>query len=106
MFITDFSSLAFDFGYMNRPVIYYQYDEEEYFKGHYIKGYFDYRRDGFGPVCNSYEQVIKSLKGIVDRRFSLSNQFQENIDRFFPLFDNNNSKRIYDQILKLKIKDK
>lgn len=106
MFITDFSSLAFDFGYMNRPVIYYQYDEEEYFKGHYIKGYFDYRRDGFGPVCNSYEQVIKSLTNIVDSRFSLSNQFQKNINRFFPLFDNNNSKRIYDQILKLEIKDK
>ena len=95
IFITDFSSLAFDFGYMERPVIYYQYDEEEYFKGHYIKGYFDYRRDGFGPVCNTKEELLNSLHDIFDKQLVVDKQYRENKNRFFPIYDKDNCERIY-----------
>ncbi len=98
VFITDFSSLAFDFGYMNRPVIYYQYDEEEYFKGHYIKGYFDYRRDGFGPVCNKYDEVLNSFKSIIDNCMSVDTSYQNNKKIFFPVYDNHNSERIFNSV--------
>ena len=102
MFITDFSSLAFDFGYMERPVVYYQYDEEEYFKGHYIKGYFDYRRDGFGPVCNDIIGTINCIKTSLLNDFVTDNKSLENKNRFFPLCDDNNSERIYLEIKKLR----
>lgn len=98
IFITDFSSLAFDFGYMSRLVIYYQYDEEEYFKGHYIKGYFDYRRDGFGPVCSSYNDVLNSLKDVLDGKHQIDPKYQNNKKIFFPLCDDQNSERIYQAI--------
>lgn len=98
MFITDFSSLAFDFGYMIRPVVYYQYDETEYFKGHYIKGYFDYRRDGFGPVCNTFSEVIKSLKYDFENNMSVSDSYLKNKTRFFPVYDDKNSERIFSAI--------
>ena len=98
MFITDFSSLAFDFGYMRRPVIYYQYDEEEYFKCHYIKGYFDYRRDGFGPVCNSYNQFLENLKNCISNHFVQEKKYADNSVRFFPVKDGDNSKRIFLEI--------
>ena len=101
LFITDFSSLAFDFGYMGRPVIYYQYDEDEYFKGHYIKGYFDYRRDGFGPVCNHFDDVLLNIKTIIGNDFLVETDFYNNGHKFFPLRDCNNSKRIYDAIVRL-----
>ena len=39
--ITDYSSIAFDFAYMKKPVIYYQFDKEKYDYQHYKKGYFD-----------------------------------------------------------------
>lgn len=98
MFITDFSSLAFDFGYMKRPVIYYQYDEKEYFEKHYIKGYFDYRRDGFGPVCNSYNQVIENLKKYLKDGYIVETDYLSNQKLFFPICDNKNSERIYNSI--------
>lgn len=94
-FITDFSSLAFDFGYMERPVIYYQYDEDEFFKGHYIKGYFDYRRDGFGPVCNAKEEVLKSLINVFNKKMTIDEKYRENKKKFFPIYDNKNCERIY-----------
>ena len=98
IFITDFSSLAFDFGYMSRPVIYYQYDEEEYFKGHYIKGYFDYRRDGFGPVCNTYADIYKTLCYLLENNADIDTKYQNNKKIFFPLYDNKNSERIFEAI--------
>ena len=100
MFITDFSSLAFDFGYMKRPVIYYQYDKEEYFKGHYIKGYFDYRRDGFGPVLSAFGEIIKQTKNIIDSKFEVDNKYLKNQKIFFPIWDSKNSERIYLYLLK------
>ena len=99
LFITDFSSLAFDFGYMKRPVIYYQYDEEEYFKKHYIKGYFDYRRDGFGPVVNSFNELLLKISKYLNNGFVTDNNYLDNKAKFFPLFDNNNSRRIFEAIL-------
>ena len=102
MLITDFSSLAFDFGYMKKPVIYYQYDEAKFFKEHYIKGYFDYRVDGFGPVCNSLSDVINSIKTVVNNNFRISKQCSENWQRFFPLYDEKNSERIYFKILEMR----
>lgn len=101
LLITDFSSLAFDFGYMRKPVIYYQYDEEEYFKRHYIKGYFDYRRDGFGPVCTHLKTLEESLRNYLGNSFSVENKFLTNARKFFPVFDSKNSERIYNSILAL-----
>lgn len=102
IFITDFSSLAFDFGYMERPVIYYQYDEDEYFKGHYIKGYFDYRRDGFGPVCNTLNSVLDELKIVISNNCLIENKYRHNKQLFFPIYDQNNSKRIFESIRNIK----
>ena len=52
MMITDYSSVAFDMAVLNKPSIYYQFDEASFFNGGhaYTKGYFDYRQHGFGPV--------------------------------------------------------
>ena len=97
-FITDFSSLAFDFGYMKRPVLYFQYDEKEYFEKHYIKGYFDYRRDGFGPVINSFAEMLNNLKSCIDSNFYVEEKYIRNRKIFFPVYDSENSERIFQSI--------
>lgn len=101
MFITDFSSLAFDFGYMELPVIYYQYDEEDYFKGHYIRGYFDYRRDGFGPVVSSFDSVLGNIKKYISTDFKVEDNYLRNKNIFFPVWDKENSRRIFEAIKNL-----
>ncbi|MBQ3420962.1 MAG: CDP-glycerol glycerophosphotransferase family protein, partial [Romboutsia sp.] len=50
IFITDYSSIHFDSAYIGNNNIYYQFDREEFFKGHAGKSYFSYENDGFGPV--------------------------------------------------------
>ena len=51
LLVTDYSSVQFDFAYLRKPVVYCQFDKEEFFSSHtYKEGYFSYERDGFGEV--------------------------------------------------------
>jgi len=59
LLITDYSSVFFDVAYLEKPELYYQFDETEFRQYHYKQGYFDYRRDGFGPVCTT-EEALKT----------------------------------------------
>ena len=61
LLITDYSSVFFDFAYMEKPVVYFQFDEHEFFENHYAKGYFDYRTMGFGEVCNDTDNIINYI---------------------------------------------
>lgn len=100
IFITDFSSLAFDFGYMERPLVYYHKDKEFFYSKHYKKGYFDYNKDGFGPVCNDVDSIVEKLSEIMNKHFFDNALYLENSKRFFPLKDSYNCERIFNVIEK------
>lgn len=95
LLITDYSSVFFDFAYMNKRIIYYQFDINEFRKNHYKEGYFDYYTMGFGPVCTSLDQVIDNL-------ISEKKDYSDRVKSFFKYNDSNNCKRIYTEINKLK----
>lgn len=101
--VTDYSSVYFDFAYMQKPVVFYQFDEEEFFSHHYAKGYFDYRIHGFGSVCVEESSAIAELTKIWDNSFKLDEFYAERVRKFFPLHDQNNCERIYQAILERKI---
>lgn len=96
--ITDYSSVYFDFGYMKKPIIYYQFDYEEYRK-YRDEGYFDYKRDGFGPVVSDDDKLIDYL--IEYYKEGLKEEYLTRITKFFKYQDQNNSQRILDEIFKL-----
>lgn len=100
--ITDYSSVAFDFAYMKKPVIYYQFDEEEYYSKHYPKGYFDYDTDGFGDKCKTIDEVIDALEILLMRNNQMEKVYVERVDKFFPYSDNKNCERVYEKINTLK----
>lgn len=102
LLITDFSSVFFDFAYMQKPVLYYQFDEDEYRAHHYKQGYFDYRRDGFGEVTTEEAELIELLDQYLSQGCCLKPRYKQRIEGFFPLHDDKNCKRIYEEILKLK----
>jgi len=95
MLITDYSSVAFDFAYMKKPLIYYQFDQEEYYGRHYKKGYFDYDRDGFGAVVETEDQLINEIEHIIANDFSMEKSYMNRVDETFLYHDNRNCERIY-----------
>ncbi|WP_052794937.1 CDP-glycerol glycerophosphotransferase family protein [Campylobacter jejuni] len=51
LMITDYSSVAFEMAILNKSVLYYQFDKDEFFAKHsYTQGYFNYEKDGFGEI--------------------------------------------------------
>lgn len=100
--ITDYSSVYFDFAYMRKPVIYYQFDREQFRQKHYKKGYFSYEEHGFGPVLNQEKDVYDSLDYILSSNAQIDNVYQTRVNQFFAFNDRNNCERIYRSIINLK----
>lgn len=99
--ITDYSSVFFDYAYMKKPVVYWQFDEEMYRSKHYQKGFFDYRDDGFGPVVKEASEVCFELENIMKNNCKAKEQYRNRMDNFFIPYDNKNCERTYQAILNL-----
>ena len=96
--VTDFSSVYMDFAFMKKPVVYYQFDRETDRKGHLPTGYFDYERDGFGPVTETASDAIRALSDAIAAGTKLSPQYEERVDRFFTLRDDRSCERTAEAI--------
>lgn len=101
LLITDYSSIAFDFAYMRKSVIYYQFDVDTYFEKHYQKGYFHYERDGFGPVFKHESELVQEIGHLVANGLHNQEKYVARVKSFFPLFDQNNCERNYKTIMEI-----
>lgn len=95
--ITDYSSVAFDFAYLKKPIIYYQ--RETFDEFHYDKGYFDYETMGFGSICKNENELINRIIGYIDNDCRMEDKYKVRVENFFKFNDKNNSKRIYDWLM-------
>ena len=99
LLITDYSSIFFDFAYIQRPIIYTHFDYKEYRKYHYPQGYFDYERNGFGPICYTLNCTVKEIISKMEKNCSIDNKFKKRIKGFFTFIDENNCERLFYSIL-------
>lgn len=99
LLITDVSSVQFDFAYMQKPIIYYQWDYDEITKTHLGKGYFNFENDGFGPICKTLEALKDTLKSMSDTNWQMSADYAQRVDAFFKYRDTKNCERIYNAIM-------
>lgn len=104
--VTDYSSVAFDAGYQGSEVFYYQFDRNEVLSGEHIfrAGYFDYVRDGFGPVCESAKDLVECLGRSLCEESADTDLYRSRVDQFFYYRDNNNCQRILDSIDQLTLR--
>lgn len=101
LLITDYSSVFFDFAYMKKPLIYFQFDKEEYRKKQYEEGYFSYERDGFGPVVFESENLKRSISDVVERKMQMDIIYRQRVEEFFDYTDAMNCKRTYEYVNKM-----
>lgn len=97
--ITDYSSVFFDFALLNRPIIFYPYDYDEYVNNHQL--FFDYFLDLPGPFVRNQDQLFEEIKNI-DKNFQdknykkIFNEFKER----FNLYQNGGScKRLLNRLI-------
>lgn len=98
--VTDYSSIAMDFGFVKCPVIYAQFDKEEFYRTHsYHESYFDYEKDGFGPVCYDYESTVQALLCMLARDCVMEREYEARREAFFAHLDDHNCERIIKEVL-------
>ncbi len=95
LLITDYSSVFFDAGYMEKPVIYYQFDVEEFRKYHYQEGYFSYEKHGFGPVVLTEEALADAVTACAENGFRMQKEYLDRLEAFYPVRDELNCERTY-----------
>ncbi len=101
LLITDSSSVHFDFAYMKKPCLYYQFDWADFLANHYAKGYYDHQTMGFGEVTDDENTLVDLVIGSIENGFQPKEKYLRRCEAFFPLHDQNNCRRIYDEIMRL-----
>jgi hypothetical protein len=102
LLITDYSSAISDFVYLNKPVLYYHFDNGEYYNGPFkAKGDYDYEKEGFGPVTYSFDEFVKELEKIINSDCIMEEKYKDRVDKFFAYHDRNNCERVYQNIKRL-----
>ncbi len=97
LLITDYSSVYFDFAYMKKPILFYQFDNERYRSEHYAQGWYDYN-NGLGLVVKEEDSCISAIKQIILSGFDMPEKYQTYADHMFPYRDSNNCERVYQAI--------
>jgi CDP-glycerol glycerophosphotransferase (TagB/SpsB family) len=98
MLITDYSSVAFDFAYMKKPLVYYQFDQVEYRTKHYREGYFSFAADGFGEVVMDEAALLAAVETTVRGGFQMEELYQQRVDDTFAYRDTGSCERVYQAI--------
>jgi CDP-glycerol glycerophosphotransferase (TagB/SpsB family) len=84
--VTDYSSMAFNAAYIDRPLVYFQWDADVVHGGGHIGryGYFDYARDGFGPVTETVDQAVAAVEASLKHGGAPAPEYLDRIRATFP----------------------
>ena len=96
--ITDYSGVAMDFMYMNRPILFYQFDIDKY--KNEVGSYIDLDKEMFGYISHNKDEAVNELINLIESGFEVKQNQEEARNKFFRYNDNDNCERIYNTILK------
>ncbi|MCE5201076.1 MAG: CDP-glycerol glycerophosphotransferase family protein [Synergistaceae bacterium] len=101
LLITDYSSVCWDFLFIDKPVLFYQFDIDEYLQ--HTGSYIDLKKDLFGPVAYNAEDAAFWVRFFVENNFS-TERFQDKMDEMkkfaFAYNDGKNCERLFQAIFK------
>jgi CDP-glycerol glycerophosphotransferase len=97
--ITDYSSTMLDFSLLNRPILLFPYDLEDYKKSRGM--YYDLEDIAPGPLLHNFHDLINGIRNIDEINKEYKQRRNEIRDRFNKYVDGNTIERILD-FLKIK----
>ena len=100
--ITDYSSVSCDYVYMKKPMVYYQFDAEEFSEKQYAESeYFTYKDQGFGPIATTLKEVEKELLEACRNEFAMKPEYERRTEAFFEYFGHQHCEKTYELVEKL-----
>lgn len=93
--ITDYSSIFFEFLCTKRPIMFFDYDLEEYSDG---RGLYFPLEELPGPICETVEELSESFLKLEDGSYDYNDNYRNFLQKFAYNDDGNASKRVVDII--------
>lgn len=97
--ITDYSSVAFDFSFLHKPVIYYQFDRNRFLGKR--PSHLDLDETLPGVITDEQDKVVSEIWHSLAQNFEMSDHYKELANNFVKYRDVNSSERIYNAILNI-----
>lgn len=100
--ITDYSSVACDYAYMKKPMLYFQFDAEEFSQKQYAESaYYTYEKNGYGPIAVTFEDVMAEIRKSYENGFQMEEKYIERVNDFFGQFGKEHCEKTYKLIEEL-----
>ena len=83
LFVTDFSSISFDFMFQNKPTLFYLIDlndKNEFFERQYMR---KNETIYFGNVFTEQQPLIEKIKYYINNKFIIDNELKSNYESLF-----------------------
>lgn len=97
--ITDYSSVMFDYAILNRPMLFYTYDLEDYRDT--LRGFnFDFVSEAPGPLLKNSDDLIHAIVNIDEVAKEYDSSLQQFRKKFCEYEHGNASKQIFDIVMK------
>lgn len=97
MLITDYSSVAWDVYYQNKPIIFYQFDFEEYKRTQ--GSYMDMETELIGDRALDSDKLMEHIEHYCKNGFAEKDVFRDRRPAYFKYQDRDNCRRIYEEIV-------
>ncbi|PFN80578.1 hypothetical protein COJ85_29605 [Bacillus sp. AFS076308] len=97
LLITDYSSVSWDMYYQKKPIIFYQFDLDDYMK--YQGSYIDMTNDLFGDRAQEVDQLLTLIRKYAKRNFQEEAKYASMRTNYLKYTDRQNSHRIFQEIL-------
>lgn len=91
--ITDYSSVAFDFSFLHKPILYYQFDRDRYIgkQGSHL----DLDADLPGDIIYEEDEIIQHVIDYAQQDFKMTHENKLKADKFLKYRDGHSSERIF-----------
>ncbi|GAB3757518.1 bifunctional glycosyltransferase/CDP-glycerol:glycerophosphate glycerophosphotransferase [Microlunatus parietis] len=100
LLITDYSSISAEAAYLERPVLYYQFDREAFYGGEHLG-----RSGGqlpealrFGPVLDTAADVLAAVRATAARGFAAEPEYLDRMRAAFPHRDGGCCERVIEAV--------
>ncbi|MDN7244555.1 CDP-glycerol glycerophosphotransferase family protein [Planococcus shenhongbingii] len=101
LLVTDYSSVFFDYAILNRPIVFFMYDLEEY--RDQLRGfYFDIETEAPGPVVQTEAELFWEIDEIVKKHIPKDSKITAFKQKFSLLEDGHATERVVKTFLKVK----
>lgn len=97
LMITDYSSVGFDFSFLHKPVIYYQFDRDRFIGKN--PSHLNLDEDLPGNIAYERDKILKLIEEYASNDFAMLEHYKHRANKFIKYRDQNSSERIYQVVI-------